>query len=111
MPENSYFIHNNASLLALSYPEEEINRKLGVSLEEYNKRNEEVLKILKDVEQEYEFVKLLDPTPFLLNGEKNGFIVVKGGKSLYFDNNHLSNDGAALLKPLFESTPIFQNMH
>jgi hypothetical protein len=50
---------------------------------------------------------VLDPAKSFLNPE-NRLVVADGGKSLYFDDNHLSVAGAMKLRPLFE--PIFESM-
>ena len=48
---------------------------------------------------------VLDPTTYFINS--NGLYgVIKDGQPLYWDDDHLSVEGAALLRPMFE--PIFQ---
>ncbi len=50
---------------------------------------------------------ILDPKVFFISPDDR-LIVVEGGKSLYKDGNHLSEDGAMKLRPMFE--PIFDDL-
>ena len=50
----------------------------------------------------------LDPAPYFLNAQKTGYDVVQGKTALYWDDDHLSEEGAMLLAPLFE--PVFAGM-
>mgnify|MGYP003633430243 CR=1 FL=1 len=52
-------------------------------------------------------IHILDPLPFFL--DQNGrYQISAEGKSLYWDDDHLSRHGANLLKPLF--APIFREL-
>ena len=54
-----------------------------------------------------EKVRLLDPSPYLC--DKSQFCHgVEDGHALYFDFNHLSNDGIAKIAPMF--TKMFLSM-
>lgn len=45
-------------------------------------------------------VRILDPTPYLI--DLNGFVAVHSdGRSFYYDEDHLTEAGAALLQPMF----------
>jgi peptidoglycan/LPS O-acetylase OafA/YrhL len=55
---------------------------------------------LSTVAQRSPQITLLDPAPFLCQGEVCPF--ERNGKPVYFDSNHLSPSGAALLEPMFE---------
>jgi len=50
---------------------------------------------------------ILDPARFFISSE-NRLIVVEGGKSLYFDDHHLSVAGAMKVRPLLE--PVFSGI-
>ena len=63
-------------------------------------------KVFRDLSS-YDNVTLLDPMPLFLNGQ-NQLIAISGGKSLYFDGNHLTPAGTDRLRPMFE--PIFEGM-
>jgi hypothetical protein len=104
VPESEVYIPQNAAWMILSHPESYINQTLGVSGQSYLDKNKEILDILRDIEATYPFVKLLDPRPFLANAHKDGFLAVENGRSLYTDDNHLSNFGVEKVSPLFVST-------
>ena len=103
IPENHYVIPKTAVNLSFDHTEAEINGLLGVSFEEYAERNAVILDLLAKLQAQYDYVSLLDPRP-LLAGER-GYNVIKDGRSLYHDDDHLSNYGAWQLMPLFTLEP------
>jgi len=74
-------------------------KRVSVSLAEYNERNEIALRLLDDVASKCN-VTLLDPIPYLCDGERCYGDV--DGLPIFFDDDHLNMRGAELLKPLFE---------
>jgi hypothetical protein len=74
-----------------------------MSTQGYIGRNGEILKVMRDMESAYPFVKLLDPRPLLSDAAGTGFLVVEDGRSLYYDDSHLSSFGAEKVLPLFAS--------
>lgn len=74
--------------------------RVSISLEEYHKRNRLVLEA-QDAASAQCGIRILDPLPYLCSdgrcwGDKDGM-------PLYYDDDHLSERGAALLQPLFET--------
>lgn len=105
-PECSVNIPKAATFASLLYDDSEINSIIGVSHNEYRERNKEALAILHTIANKFDCVTLIDPTEiFFPDGDKS--IVVQEGKSLYFDDDHLSKAGARLLKPLISQLKPF----
>ncbi|QBF27914.1 acyltransferase [Pseudomonas tructae] len=78
--------------------------ELSVSQDEYRERNR-IAWDAQDAAAQKCGVKILDPTPyFCQNGLCNG---AHGGIPLYYDDDHLSEKGAALLIPMFRT--IFES--
>ena len=77
--------------------------QLGTSVSAYadlNKPMDETFKQLSKIG-----ATILDPTTYFINSD-GLYGVVKDDQPLYWDDDHLSVEGAALLAPMFE--PIFQ---
>jgi peptidoglycan/LPS O-acetylase OafA/YrhL len=55
----------------------------------------------EDTKAKYNNLTILDPLPFLCNGDH--CVASKDELPLYWDDDHLNNHGARLLKPLFAS--------
>ncbi|WP_442763451.1 SGNH hydrolase domain-containing protein [Malikia spinosa] len=77
-----------------------LNRRVSISLEEYHERHRLVWEA-QDAASAQCGIKVLDPLPYLCSdghcwGDKDGM-------PLYYDDDHLSERGAALLQPLFET--------
>lgn len=71
---------------------------ISVSLDDYHKRNASVW-AAQDAAKEKCGVKILDPLPYLCEaGRCSG---TRGGRAMYWDDNHLSGFGASLLIPMF----------
>lgn len=71
---------------------------ISISLEEYHQRQAFAWEA-QDAAREQCGVKILDPLPYLCwNGHCHG---IKDGHSLYYDDDHLSEYGAHLLRPMF----------
>lgn len=75
------------------------DKRVSVSLAEYNERNKIALRLLDEVASTCN-VTLLDPIPYLCDGERCYGDV--DGIPVFFDDDHLNMSGADLLKPLFE---------
>lgn len=76
------------------------DRRVSISLEEYHARHRLVWEA-QDAARAQCGVHILDPLPYLCSdgrcwGDKDGM-------PLYYDDDHLSERGAALLQPLFET--------
>lgn len=74
-------------------------KRISISLAEYKERNTIALQVLDEVANKCN-VTLLDPIPYLCDGERcYGDI---NGLPIFFDDDHLNMRGSDLLKPLFE---------
>ena len=74
-------------------------KRVSVNLAEYQERNQVALRLLDEVESTCR-VTLLDPIPYLCDGEHcYGDL---DGLPIFFDDDHLNMRGSDLLKPLFE---------
>lgn len=73
------------------------------TLDQYRERQRDVTALLLDAERRHGFV-LLDPAPLLCATGR--CLVERDGHPLYFDDHHLSNQGAAALAPML--APVFQ---
>lgn len=74
-------------------------KRISVSLVEYQERNEIALRLLDEVASKCN-IKLLDPIPYLCDGERCYGDV--DGMPIFFDDDHLNMRGSELLRPLFE---------
>lgn len=76
-------------------------KRVSVSLQEYEERNQVALRLLDEAANKCN-ITLLDPIPYLCDGHRcYGDI---DGLPTYFDDDHLNLRGSDLLKPLFEKT-------
>lgn len=74
-------------------------KRVSVSLQEYEERNQVALRLLDEAANKCN-ITLLDPIPYLCDGHRcYGDI---DGLPTYFDDDHLNPRGSDLLKPLFE---------
>lgn len=74
-------------------------QRVSVSMAEYKERNQVALRLLDKVANKCN-ITLLDPIPYLCDGERcYGDI---DGLPIFFDDDHLNLRGSELLKPLFE---------
>jgi len=73
--------------------------KVSISLNEYNKRNKEVIAAFNKAKEKCG-VTLLDVRPYMCNDKICSAII--NGESLYRDSDHLSLFGSALLEPLYK---------
>ena len=108
VPESHYSIPQRAALLAglHAYTDNDINEALGISHDEYLERHKETLQILHDIANSYPEVELIDTQPLFYEHPQTS-IVVENGKSLYFDNNHLSVTGTLKFMPILETKAPF----
>ena len=74
-------------------------KRVSVSLAEYRERNQVALRLLDEVANKCN-ITLLDPIPYLCDGERcYGDL---DGLPIFYDDDHLNMRGSDLLKPLFE---------
>jgi peptidoglycan/LPS O-acetylase OafA/YrhL len=73
-------------------------RRVSISLQEYHARHRVVWEA-QDAARAQCGVQILDPLPFLCSGGRCWGD--KDGVPIYYDDDHLSERGAALLRPLF----------
>ena len=78
-------------------------RPVFVSLADYRRRHAFVL-AMQDKAKEQCGARILDPLPLLCDGEKCSG--TRNGQPIYFDDDHLSESGNKLLRPMFEA--VFQ---
>ncbi len=86
----------------LNYSDDEINNKLGESIQDYNKRTKTTFKIYYTIKKKYANVHIIDPRPYFTNTNNTHYIVVKNNHALYYDDDHLSMEGVNLLAPLYQ---------
>jgi hypothetical protein len=77
--------------------------RIGVSVAEHLEQQKFVNAVIDSLAGDG--VTILDPLPLLRDGDRT--LIMRDGKSLYRDADHLSISGSRLLRPLFE--PFFQN--
>jgi peptidoglycan/LPS O-acetylase OafA/YrhL len=80
--------------------------KLGLPLAKYSKQVNYQDAIFEELATTFQGVTILDPTDLFVTN--NLCQVAKGGRALYWDEDHLTVAGAMLLRPLFE--PIFESL-
>ncbi|WP_205341354.1 acyltransferase family protein [Denitrificimonas caeni] len=74
-------------------------KRISISLAEYEERNQVALRLLDEVASRCN-ITLLDPIPYLCDGERcYGDI---DGLPIFYDDDHLNMRGSDLLKPLFK---------
>lgn len=74
-------------------------KRVSVSLSEYKERNQVTLRLLEQVASQCN-VTLLDPVPYLCDGERCYGDLDR--LPIFYDDDHLNMRGSDLLKPLFE---------
>lgn len=107
VPECNANIPKATTFSSYFFSDNELNELLGVPLSDYNERNKEVFDVFQRISQVFTDVRFIDPKEFLYPGAQKS-LVIKDGKALYYDDDHLSLTGAAMLSPLFESLPPFK---
>lgn len=110
-PESHVGVPRAAGTTSLSFSEDMINAKFGVPRTQYDERNKETLDILASLEADFPQVQLVDIRPIFYPQDAATSLIVKDGKSLYYDDDHLSRAGARLLIPLLSTLPMFNNRH
>ena len=110
LPQANSSVPQSANKLSFLFKltPEKINAALGETTEEYQERTGKIYPLLQALTEEFPGVYFLDPAPYFLNDQKTGYDVIRGKTALYWDDDHLSDEGAMLLAPLYE--PIFQSM-
>lgn len=82
------------------------DREVSITIDEYHERNSFVWEA-QDAAREKCGVQILDPTKYLCkNGRCKG---AQAGRPLYYDDDHLSEHGASVLRPMFAE--IFPDKH
>lgn len=74
-------------------------KRVSVSLAEYKERNQVAMHLLNEVANKCN-ITLLDPIPYLCDGER--CYGDHNGLPIFYDDDHLNLRGSDLLKPLFE---------
>lgn len=96
VPNQGFDVPRFAALTALHHGDVEL---LGVSREQHQLANSELSQTFDELGQMGATV--LDPSEYLLNS-RGVYGIIKNGRLLYADGDHLTVDGARLLTPLFE---------
>lgn len=100
VPEHAFNIPLSAGKLAAFFDDVYIQKRLGTTTAAYEERNREVLDMLRAAKEKYAAVEIVDiAAPLLL--DDGTFAAVGGGKSLYYDDDHLSVYGSMQIKHLF----------
>ena len=68
------------------------------SIDQHRARQERPSRILASINSSA--VRIVDPAPYLFD-ENGDVIIVRGGRSCYYDEDHLTSWGASALSPLF----------
>ena len=103
VPEQPCRIPQNAGKLSVLFQDDAINAKLGVTVDDYLKRNQISFALLQQFAERYDAVSLIDPAPLLRSGDH--FRVVSDGRCMYYDDDHLSVYGTSCLSSLFSLEP------
>lgn len=108
LPEPKFNVPQQAAIgkILFSKTEEELNKLINESADEYNERTKELNALLIQLVKEVPQVKLIDPVPVFLSDDKKYFISIKDNILYYYDDDHLSVQGAqrmySLYKDIFE---------
>jgi peptidoglycan/LPS O-acetylase OafA/YrhL len=86
----------------------QLETDIGISLQEYQRRHASVRSINREFAQSCG-AKILDPAPYLCDDNMCWGSV--GGRSLYYDDDHLSEYGNRRLVPLFSQIVIDRKKH
>lgn len=107
VPEPKDMVPNKATMLTLffEYSVPRINEKLGEKLTEYRQRNKDVFEAFAILRKEYPQIEFVDISPYYLNAETRQFAVMDEENLFYYDDDHLSHEGAMLHMEAYE--PVF----
>ncbi len=110
LPQPISYVPVSANKLSylFGFSPEKINTVLGESDKAYQERTKNVSRILRTLAEEFPDVYFLDPAPCFLNTQKTGYDVIEGKTALYWDDDHLSDEGTIRLMPLLE--PVFAEL-
>lgn len=110
LPQASANVPQSSNTLArlFGYSTEKINTFLGESFTHYEERVAPTNAVLMQLAQEDEQVHLLEPAPYFASSSHAGYDVVDEEHAFYYDDDHISVEGALKLKPLFE--PLFAGL-
>jgi hypothetical protein len=81
--------------------------QLGLSPPEQHEEAQSQRPIFDGISPKYSWVTILDPTELFID-HSGRCRVIKDGKALYFDTDHVNIAGATMLRPLFE--PIVRDV-
>ncbi len=107
VPEPKDMVPNKATMLTLffEYSVSQINEKLGEKLTEYRQRNNDVFEAFAILREEYPQIEFVDISPYYLNADTRQFAVMDEKNLFYYDDDHLSHEGAMLHMEAYE--PVF----
>ena len=110
MPQASGYVPDSANKLSylLNFSLERINAVIGEPFAAYQERTQKLTPLLQGLSKEFSHVYFLDPAPYFLNAQGTGYDVVRGKTAFYWDDDHLSHEGAMLLTPLF--APVYRSL-
>ena len=110
VPEALSHVPTSAGKLSsfFGYSEDEINLHLGESVENYNKRLAECLSVFERLKKEFPNVIFVDVKPYLLDKKQQVYKVINGKQALYYDDDHLSKEGALYVKEAYDK--VFQKL-
>ena len=110
VPEALSHVPTSAGKLSsfFGYNEDEINLHLGETVENYNKRLTECLTVFERLKKEFPHVIFVDVKPYLLDEKQQVYKVINGKESLYYDDDHLSKEGALYVVDAYDK--VFQKL-
>lgn len=110
LPQASANVPQSSNTLArlFGYSTEKVNKYLGESFARYEERVAPTKAVLQQLAQEDTHVHVLEPAPFFAGSSHEGYDVVDEEHAFYYDDDHISVEGALKLKPLLE--PVFHEL-
>lgn len=107
LPQAKSIVWQAANKLSFlfGFDTDSINISLGETKQEYAERTKEVYDVLHALAQNCPDIKFLNPLPYFESSSGQHYDVIKDRYCYYHDDDHLSEEGVFLLKPLFE--PLF----
>ena len=110
LPQASANVPQSSNTLAqlFGFSTEKVNMYLGESFTHYKERVAPTNAVLMKIAEEDAHVHVLDPAPYFAGTSHAGYDVVDEEHAFYYDDDHISVEGAQKLKPLFE--PLFAGL-
>lgn len=108
LPQASANVPQSSNTLArlFGYSTEKVNKYLGESFAHYEERVAPTRAVLEQIAQEDTQVHILEPAQCFAGS--SGYEVVDEEHAFYYDDDHISVEGALKLKPLLE--PVFREL-